>query len=352
MKVLVLPGDGIGKEVTASAVEIMKAVAPDLELEYGLIGGCAYDETGSPLPDETKVQVQRNDAVLMGAVGGYKWDSLPGDKRPEAGLLAIRSLMGVFANLRPAKIFAPLAAASSLKEEIIRGVDVLIVRELIGGIYFGKPAGIDTLPDGTKRGYNTLVYTTPEIERVSRVAFDAARKRSGRLMSVDKANVLQSSQLWREVVEEVGKDYQDVELSHMYVDNCAMQLIRQPGQFDVMVTQNLFGDILSDAAAMITGSLGMLPSASLGDGPGLYEPVHGSAPDIAGQDKANPVGAIMSAAMLLRYSLDMGEAADRIENAVEAVLAKGIRTNDITIGAVEVAGTQKMTEYILKELGR
>ncbi len=351
MKILVLPGDGIGKEVTAAAVEVLKAAAPEMEMEYGLLGGGAYDETGDPFPAETRKKVDEADAVLLGAVGGYKWDNLASDKRPEAGLLGIRSHMKVFANLRPAKIFDALIDASSLKAEVLRGVDLLIVRELIGGIYFGKPAGVDVLPDGTKKGYNTLVYTTPEVERVARVAFDAAGKRGGRLTSVDKANVLQSSQLWREVVEDVARDYADVDLSHMYVDNCAMQLIRQPGQFDVIVTQNLFGDILSDAAAMITGSLGMLPSASLGEGPGLYEPVHGSAPDIAGQDKANPIGTIMSAAMMLRYSFDMGSAADRIEAAVEAVLADGLRTQDLTIGAREVVGTEAMTENILKAMG-
>lgn len=350
MKVLVLPGDGIGQEVAAAAVKVLKAVEPAVELDYALLGGSAYDETGSPFPDETKAKVDKADAVLMGAVGGLKWDTLPGDKRPEAGLLGIRAHMGVFANLRPAKIFKPLVDASTLKAEVLEGVDLLIVRELIGGVYFGKPAGIETRPDGTRYGYNTMAYSTPEIRRVVKVAFEAAQKRGGKLCSVDKANVLDVSRLWRSEVEDLHKDFSDVSLSHMYVDNCAMQLIRAPKQFDVVVTSNLFGDILSDAAAMITGSLGMLPSASLGESTGLYEPVHGSAPDIAGQDKANPIGMILSTAMMLKYSFDRSADAERIENAVERVLAAGYRTGDLPFGAVKLVGTSEMTDLILKEL--
>jgi len=329
---------------------LLKAVEPAVELDYALLGGGAYDETGSPFPDETKAKVDKADAVLMGAVGGLKWDTLPGDKRPEAGLLGIRAHMGVFANLRPAKIFKPLVDASTLKAEVLEGVDLLIVRELIGGVYFGKPAGIETRPDGTRYGYNTMAYSTPEIRRVAKVAFEAAQKRGGKLCSVDKANVLDVSRLWRSEVEELHKEFCDVSLSHMYVDNCAMQLIRAPKQFDVVVTSNLFGDILSDAAAMITGSLGMLPSASLGESTGLYEPVHGSAPDIAGQDKANPIGMILSTAMMLKYSFDRSNDAERIENAVERVLAAGYRTADLPFGAVKLVGTTEMTDLILKEL--
>ncbi len=343
MKVLVLPGDGIGQEVAAAAVKVLKAVEPQVELDYALLGGSAYDETGSPFPDATKTKVDQAEAVLMGAVGGFKWDSLPGDKRPEAGLLGIRAHMGVFANLRPAKIFKPLVDASTLKAEVLEGVDLLIVRELIGGVYFGKPAGIETRPDGTRYGYNTMAYSTPEIRRVAKVAFEAAQKRGGKLCSVDKANVLDVSRLWRAEVEEVAKAYADVSLSHMYVDNCAMQLIRAPRQFDVVVTSNLFGDILSDAAAMITGSLGMLPSASLGEGAGLYEPVHGL-------DKANPIGMILSTAMMLKYSFDRSADAQRIEDAVERVLAAGYRTADLPFGATRVVGTSEMTDLILKEL--
>ncbi len=350
MKVLVLPGDGIGQEVTESAVTVLKEVAPGIELAYGLIGGSAYEEAGNPLPDETITKVDACDAVLMGAVGGEKWDNLEHNLRPEAGLLRIRQVMGVYANLRPARIFRPLLVASTLKEEVIDGVDMIIVRELIGGIYFGEPRGIDRLEDGTYRGYNTLIYTTAEIERIARQAFAIALGRRKKLTSVDKANVLESSRLWRNVVDGVSKDFPDVSLEHMYVDNCAMQIIREPRQFDVVVTQNLFGDILSDEASMITGSLGMLPSASIGDKQALYEPVHGSAPDIAGKDIANPIGAILSVAMMLRYSFGMTDASRRVEDAVDRVLAKGIRTKDISYGAQEVVGTKRMTEYIVQEI--
>ncbi|MCD6571287.1 MAG: 3-isopropylmalate dehydrogenase [Deltaproteobacteria bacterium] len=350
MRVLGLPGDGIGKEVVGSAVDVLKEVASDIELDYALIGGCAYDTTGTPLPEETIDKVKKADAVLLGAVGGSKWDKLNHNLRPEAGLLKVRSHMKVFANLRPVRIFRSLLSASPLKEDIIDGVDLIIVRELTGGIYFGKPRGIE-IKDGVYSGYNTLVYTTPEIERVARVAFELAKKRKKRLTSVDKANVLESSRLWRDTVDKIADDYPDIELNHMYVDNCAMQLIRDPKQFDVILTQNLFGDILSDEASMIAGSLGMLPSGSIGDGTGLYEPVHGSAPDISGTDMANPIGAILSAAMMLKYSFDMIELADKIEYAIESVLSRGIRTPDIAFGAKEIVGTKKMTEYIIDEIG-
>ncbi|MBN1635466.1 MAG: 3-isopropylmalate dehydrogenase [Deltaproteobacteria bacterium] len=350
MKILILPGDGIGTEVAACAAGVLKHVVPDMELDYGLIGGSAYEATGSPLPEETKTRIATANAVLLGAVGGTRWDTLPQDKKPEAGLLGLRAHMQVFANLRPARIFQALCDASSLKGEVLSGVDLIIVRELIGGIYFGKPRGVETMPDGTRRAYNTLEYSSKEIERIAHKAFGIALKRSAKLTSVDKANVLESSRLWREVVDEIATGYPSVEVSHMYVDNCAMQLIRKPSQFDVILTQNLFGDILSDEASMVTGSLGMLPSASIGEGPGLYEPVHGSAPDIAGQDKANPIGAILSVAMMLRYSFDMEGTAHKIETAVEKVLSKGIRTLDLAAGARKIVGTQEMTDCIIQEM--
>jgi len=350
MKVLVLPGDGIGEDVANSAADVLREITPDIELDYALIGGCAYDATGTPLPDETIDKVKKADAVLMGAVGGAKWDKLDYNLKPEAGLLKIRSHMKVFANLRPIKVFKPLLDSSPLKRDIIDGIDLIIVRELTGGIYFGTPRGIEQRND-VYTGYNTLVYTVPEIERVARIAFSLAEKRDMRLTSVDKANVLESSKLWRDTVDKIADDYPNVEVNHIYVDNCAMQLIRDPRQFDVILTQNLFGDILSDEASMIAGSLGMLPSGSIGDGPGLYEPVHGSAPDISGTDAANPIGAIMSAAMMLRYSFDMKGNADQIECAIDRVLSRGIRTPDIAFGAKEIVGTKKMTEYIIDEIG-
>ncbi len=357
-EILVLPGDGIGTEVVAVARAVMEAAARrfDVPLRFteGLVGGCAIDETGSPLPTETLERARAARAVLLGAVGGPKWDELPTLERPERGLLGLRSELGLFANLRPALLFAPLAAASSLKPELVAGLDILIVRELTGGIYFGEPRGIETV-DNERRGINTYVYSEHEIERIARVAFELAAKRNGQLCSVDKANVLEVTQLWREVVTAVGRDYPEVSLSHMYVDNAGMQLVRAPKQFDVMVTGNMFGDILSDVAAMLTGSLGMLPSASLAaDGKGMYEPVHGSAPDIAGQDKANPLATILSVAMMFRYSLDAPAAADAVEAAVNGVLDAGYRTADI-LGAAPAAelcqvGTREMGDKVLEAL--
>ena len=355
-KILLLPGDGIGPEVVAQAKRVLLWLndhkGTDFAFDEALIGGIAVDETDSPFPAETEGKAKKADAILLGAVGGPQYDNLPREKRAETGLLAIRKSLDLFANLRPAIVFPALAAASSLKEELIAGLDMLIVRELTGGIYFGEPKGVEDLPNGEKKGYNTLVYTTPEIRRIAKVAFELAQKRGKKVCSVDKANVLVSTALWREVVEEVAKDYPDVELSHMYVDNAAMQIIREPKQFDVMVTTNMFGDILSDAAAMLTGSLGMLPSASLsgGDTPGLYEPVHGSAPDIAGQNKANPLATILSAAMMLRYSFDLQAEANLIEEAVGNVLDAGIRTGDIMSKGCTAVGTTEMGDALIAEL--
>ena len=355
-QILILPGDGIGPEVVPVAVAVLEAVAArhdmSLSFESALVGGCAIDETGEPLPADTLMKARDSRAVLLGAVGGPKWDDLPTASRPERGLLGLRSELELFANLRPALLFPPLAAASSLKSELVAGLDILIVRELTGGIYFGEPRGVEVV-DNERRGFNTYVYSEHEIDRIARVAFDLARKRDGRLCSVDKANVLEVTQLWREVVTETAKAYPDVELSHMYVDNAGMQLVRAPKQFDVLVTGNMFGDILSDVAAMLTGSLGMLPSASLAaDGSGLFEPVHGSAPDIAGQDAANPLATILSVAMMCRYSLDAPAAADAIEQAVDSVLAAGYRTGDIASGdgAEMLVGTREMGEKVLEQL--
>lgn len=356
--IYVLPGDGIGAEVMGPAVAVMRAAAGkvgcDLTVTEGLVGGVAIDATGSPLPAETLAAAQAADAVLLGGVGGPKWDNLPMDSRPEKGLLGLRQALGLFANLRPALLFGPLAEASSLKTELVADLDILIIRELTGGIYFGEPRGIE-MRDNERVGFNTLVYSEHEIERIARVGFELAQKRNGRLCSVDKANVLDSSQLWREVVSGLARDYPDVELSHMYVDNAGMQLVRAPKQFDVIVTGNMFGDILSDVAAMLTGSLGMLPSASLAaSGVGLYEPVHGTAPDIAGQDKANPLATILSVAMMYRYSLDQPAAADAIEQAVAAVLNAGYRTADIQGGegldVHKLVGTQEIGELVLERL--
>ena len=353
-QVLVLPGDGIGLEIVAEATKVLDALRADfgldVTLEHGLIGGAAYDARGVPLPEETLEQARASAGVLLGAVGGPRYDKLERSLRPERGLLAIRSELGLFGNLRPAILYPQLAGASALREEVVAGLDILIVRELTGGIYFGQPRGIRTLENGERQGYNTEVYSESEIERIMRLAFEAAQQRQGRVCSVDKANVLESSELWREVAERVAADYPAVELSHMYVDNAAMQLVRAPKQFDVVVTGNLFGDILSDCAAQLTGSIGMLPSASLDEhGKGLYEPVHGSAPDIAGQDKANPLATILSVAMMLRYSLGAGEAADRVEAAVGAVLEEGLRTPDLQ-GGTRPVGTREMGEAVAQRL--
>lgn len=356
-KILILPGDGIGTEVTNEAVKIIewfnKNTQNEFEIDYALIGGAAYDETGSPLPEETLVKAKKSDAILMGAVGGPKWEPLDISVRPEKGLLGIRKELGLFANLRPAIVFEELADASTLKKEVVSGLDIMIVRELTGGIYFGQPRGVEKLPNGERKGYNTLVYTTSEVQRIARVAFDLAKKRDSRVCSVDKANVLEATEMWREEVKKVrDAEYADVELSDMYVDNAAMQLVRNPKQFDVMVTTNMFGDILSDCAAMLTGSLGMLPSASLGDAgtPGLYEPVHGSAPDIAGQNLANPIATILSLAMLLRYSFDLKNEADLLENSIKSVLAKNIRTGDIMQDGATQIGTSEMGDAIVSAL--
>jgi len=362
-KLLILPGDGIGPEVMRQVRRTIdwlgKRRAVAFEVEEALVGGAAIDKEGLPVSEATMQKAMAADAVLLGAVGGPKWDSVPFAKKPERGLLRLRKDMELFANLRPAFVFDALAEASTLKTEVVKGLDLMLVRELTGGVYFGEPRGITTLPDGTRRGINTQVYTTPEIIRVGRVAFDLARKRGRKVCSVEKANVMESGLLWREEIQKLhDEEYKDVELSHMYADNCCMQLVRNPKQFDIIVTDNLFGDLLSDCAAMLTGSLGMLPSASLGaaDARGhrkaLYEPVHGSAPDIAGKDLANPLASVLSLAMMLRYSFDQGAEADVLEKAVDRVLTAGIRTQDImTPGATKVS-TQAMGDALLKELER
>lgn len=353
-KIVVLPGDGIGPEIIAEAVKVLEALKSqglEIEVEYGLIGGAAYDETGTPLPAETVAMSKAADAILLGAVGGYKWESLDISVRPEKGLLGIRSELNLFANLRPAILYPQLADASTLKPEVVSGLDLMIVRELTGGIYFGQPRGIRLLDNGEKEGFNTLVYCESEINRIGKVAFDIARKRQGRVCSVDKANVLECTELWRETMTTLAVDYDDVELSHMYVDNAAMQLVRAPKQFDVMVTSNLFGDILSDCASMLTGSIGMLPSASLDENSkGMYEPIHGSAPDIAGQDMANPLATILSVAMMLRYSLNEADMADKVEAAVSAVLDKGLRTADIYSDGMAKVGTVEMGDAVVSAL--
>lgn len=354
-RITLLPGDGIGPEIMAVAVQVLKQVGEPLgigfEFQEALMGGAAIDATGNPLPEETLTACRNSDAVLLAAIGGYKWDNLPRHQRPETGLLGLRAGLGLFANLRPAQILPQLVDASSLKREVVEGVDIMVVRELTGGIYFGQPKGIFTSETGEKRGVNTMVYSESEIDRIGRVAFETARKRGGKLCSVDKANVLDVSQLWRDRITQMASDYPDVELSHLYVDNAAMQLIRAPKQFDTIVTGNLFGDILSDAAAMLTGSIGMLPSASLGaSGPGVFEPVHGSAPDIAGQDKANPLAQVLSAAMMLRYGLDEPEASSRIESAVMQVLDAGYRTGDIMSEGMKQVGCQEMGAALLQAL--
>ncbi|MGE5384271.1 MAG: 3-isopropylmalate dehydrogenase [Betaproteobacteria bacterium] len=350
MKICVLPGDGIGVEITAQAVRVLKALDLKFEMEEAPLGGIAVDQTGSPYPEATAKLARAADAVLLGAVGGPKWDNLPREQRPERGLLGIRKDLGVFANLRPAYLYPELANASTLKPEVVAGLDILIVRELTGDIYFGQPRGIRE-ENGERVGFNTMVYSESEIRRIAKVAFEAARKRNKKVCSVDKMNVLECTQLWRDVVIETHKDYQDVELSHMLVDNCAMQLVRNPKQFDVVVTGNMFGDILSDEASMLTGSIGMLASASLdANNKGLYEPSHGSAPDIAGQNLANPLATILSAAMMLRYSFANEEAAVRVENAVKKVLAQGYRTGDIYEPGTTKVGTKEMGDAVLAAL--
>lgn len=350
----VLAGDGIGPEVTEQAIKVLKKIESLSDLSFNiqnyLVGGCAYDETGKPLPEETLKGVKDSDVVLLGAVGGPKWESLDYSVRPERALLALRAELGLFANLRPALVFDELTGASSLKENIVRGVDLLVVRELTGGIYFGSPRGI-SVENGQRVGRNTLIYSEEEIRRIGHVAFKMAQKRNKRLCSVDKANVLETTELWREVITDLAKQYADVELSHMYVDNAAMQFIRDPKQFDVVVTGNLFGDILSDAAAMITGSIGLLPSASLGEtAKGLYEPVHGSAPDIAGQNKANPMATILSCAMMLKYSLGAFPEAESIEKAVSQVLKDGYRTFDLWTEGFKKCSTEQIGDLIVERI--
>ena len=350
MKICVLPGDGIGPEITAQAVRVLNSLDLKFEMEEALLGGGAVDATGNPYPEATQKLAREADAVLLGAVGGPQWDSLPREKRPERGLLGIRKDLNLFANLRPAILYPELANASTLKPEIVAGLDILIVRELTGDIYFGQPRGMRE-ENGERVGFNTMVYSESEIRRIGHVAFQAAQKRNKKLCSVDKMNVLECTQLWRDVMIEIAHDYPDVELSHMLVDNAAMQLVKAPKQFDVMVTGNMFGDILSDEASMLTGSIGMLPSASLDDkNKGLYEPSHGSAPDIAGKGVANPLATILSAAMMLRYTFGLEEQAQRVENAVKKVLAQGCRTGDIYERGTNKVGTKEMGDAVLAAL--
>ncbi|BBB24567.1 3-isopropylmalate dehydrogenase [Isorropodon fossajaponicum endosymbiont JTNG4] len=353
-KVLILPGDGIGQEIITQALKVIDRLNADFNLgmmlEHSLVGGSAYDETGSPLPQATLDAARQCDSILLGAVGGYQWESLERNLRPERGLLGLRAEMDLFSNLRPAILYPQLASASTLKEEVVSGLDLMIVRELVAGIYFGKPRGIE-VRDGQKYGFNTATYYESEIRRIGHSVFKIAQLRNKRVCSVDKANVLEVCELWREVMTDVAKDYPDVELTHMYVDNAAMQLVRAPKQFDVMVTSNLFGDVLSDCAAMLTGSIGMLPSASLNqDGFGMYEPIHGSAPDIAGKDIANPLATILSVAMMLRYSLNQVDLARKIEVAVNTVLDKGYRTQDIVTEGGLVVGTNEMGDLVVEAL--
>ena len=356
-RIILLPGDGIGPEIIAVAVDVLKLVGKQCNLafsfEEALIGGAAIDATGEPLPAETLEICRNSDAVLLAAIGGYKWDNLPRHQRPETGLLGLRAGLGLFANLRPATILPQLIDASSLKKEVVEGVDIMVVRELTGGVYFGQPKGIFETETGEKRGVNTMAYTEAEIDRIAKVGLETAQKRQGKLCSVDKANVLDVSQLWRDRITAMAEKYPDVELSHLYVDNAAMQLFRAPKQFDTIVTGNLFGDILSDAAAMLTGSIGMLPSASLGAGkPGVFEPVHGSAPDIAGEDKANPLAQVLSVAMMLRYGLNEPEAATSIEQAVLQVLDQGYRTGDIMSAGMKLVGCRGMGEALMEVLAK
>jgi 3-isopropylmalate dehydrogenase len=351
MNIAVLPGDGIGSEIIAEALKVLRKLNLPLEMQEAPVGGTGYDVSGDPLPEATLALAKSADAILFGAVGNPKHDHLPRDKRPEQAILGLRKHLGLFANLRPAQVYAELASASALKPEVVAGLDLLIIRELTGDIYFGSPRGIHTNAAGDREGFDTMRYSEPEIRRIAHVGFQAAMKRGRRLCSVDKANVLETSQLWRDIVIDVAKEYPQVALSHMYVDNAAMQLVRAPKQFDVIVTGNLFGDILSDEASMLTGSIGMLPSASLdANNKGLYEPIHGSAPDIAGQGIANPLATILSAAMMLRYSLNQAAAADRIEAAVKRVLASGVRTPDIFVEGTHRVGTQEMGAAVLAAL--
>ena len=353
-KILILPGDGIGIEIIAQAVKVIDSLNRNHDMRMtlvdGLLGGIAYDETGSPLPDETIRSAKECDSILLGAVGGPKWESLERSLRPERGLLGIRSELELFSNLRPAILYPQLASASSLKNEIVSGLDLMIVRELVGGIYFGQPRGVE-IKNGERFGINSATYYESEISRIGHSAFQIAQKRGKRVCSVDKANVLEVCELWREVMEEVSKDYPDVKLSHLYVDNAAMQLVKDPKQFDVMVTSNLFGDVLSDCAAMLTGSIGMLPSASLDKNNfGMYEPIHGSAPDISGKDLANPLATILSVSMMLKYSLNKADLAEKINKAVSDVLDQGFRTRDISSDAEKVVGTEEMGDLVVQAL--
>jgi 3-isopropylmalate dehydrogenase len=355
MKIAVLPGDGIGPEIIAEAVKVLNALGESFEMETAPVGGAGYEAKGHPLPEDTLKLAKEADAILFGSVGDWKYDTLARELRPEQAILGLRKHLSLFANLRPAICYPELTEASSLKPEIIAGLNILIVRELNGDIYFGMPKGIRTATDGlfpgTREGFDTMRYSEPEVERIAHVAFQAAQKRNKRVCSVDKSNVLETSQLWREVMTRIAKEYPEVELSHMYVDNAAMQLVKAPKAFDVVVTGNLFGDILSDEASMLTGSIGMLPSASLDkNNKGLYEPSHGSAPDIAGKGIANPLATILSAAMMLRYSLGKADQADRIEAAVQKVLAQGYRTGDIKTAGCQLVGTKEMGEAVLKAL--
>jgi 3-isopropylmalate dehydrogenase len=356
-KILLVAGDGIGPEIVGATEQVLEVLRQrfglQCEIEHALMGGCAIDATGDSLPDATLALARSADAILFGAVGGAKWDNVERAIRPERGLLRLRAELDLFCNLRPAVLFPALADASTLKAELVSGLDLMIIRELTGGIYFGDPRGIEVMDDGPRRGFNTMVYREDEIERIARQGFEIAAKRSGRLCSVDKANVLEVSELWRDVVQGLAVEYPDIELEHIYVDNAAMQLVRMPKQFDVIVTSNLFGDILSDLAAMLTGSIGMLPSASLNEATkGLFEPVHGSAPDIAGKDVANPLATMLSASMMLRYSLNEAALADKLEAAVGQVLQAGIRTADIAGANEAVVGTRAMTAAIIDALGQ
>lgn len=353
-RIAVLAGDGVGREIVPEAVKVLKKVAErfghTFEFTMGDIGGHAIDKVGVPLPQDTLALAKQSDAVLLGAVGGPKWEQLDYSLRPERALLGIREQLGLYANLRPAKLYPGLVEASTLRREVVEGIDILVVRELTGGIYFGKPKGIEKLPGGGERGFNTEVYTTEEIRRIAKVAFDAARKRRKKVTSVDKANVLESSELWRRVVVEMQRDYPDVELQHMYVDNCAMQLVRNPRQFDVLLCNNMFGDILSDEAAMLTGSIGMLPSASVGAKVGLFEPIHGSAPDIAGKNIANPIATIASVAMMLTYAFQLDKEAEAVELAIVRTLESGYRTKDIHADETKLVGTADMGNAIAANL--